>query len=97
MTLTRNAALALRHDRIRVNQLNVGWTLTEGERAVKRLEEGLTDAWIAEAEASRPFGRLLTPADIAQAVDYFVTDRGACVTGSVLDIEQFPVGGPGTW
>ena len=31
MTLTRNAASALNRYRIRVNQLNVGWTLTEGE------------------------------------------------------------------
>ena len=40
MTLTRNAAQALSPHRIRVNQLNVGWTLTEGEDRVKREEEG---------------------------------------------------------
>jgi NAD(P)-dependent dehydrogenase (short-subunit alcohol dehydrogenase family) len=97
MTLTKNAALALRKDRIRVNQLNVGWTLTEGERTVKQEEEGLGEEWIAAAVATRPFGRLLLPHDIAAAVEYFVTDAGACVTGSVLDLEQFPVGGPGTW
>ena len=33
MTLTRNAAATLNRHRIRVNQINVGWTLTEGERA----------------------------------------------------------------
>ena len=31
MTLTRNAASTLNRYRIRVNQINVGWTLTEGE------------------------------------------------------------------
>ncbi|HEY8549246.1 MAG TPA: oxidoreductase, partial [Vicinamibacterales bacterium] len=67
MTLTKNAALALRRDRIRVNQLNVGWTLTEGERRVKREEEGLGPEWLAEAEAGRPFGRLLLPQDVAYA------------------------------
>lgn len=97
MTLTKNAALALRKDRIRVNQLNVGWTLTEGERTVKREDEGLGEEWIAAAVATRPFGRLLLPHDIAAAVEYFVTAAGECVTGSVLDLEQFPVGGPGTW
>ena len=35
MTLTKNAASLLNRDRIRVNQINVGWTLTEGERRVK--------------------------------------------------------------
>ena len=38
MTLTRNAAATLNRYRIRVNQINVGWTLTEGEDRVKRLE-----------------------------------------------------------
>ena len=38
MTLTRNAAASLNRYRIRVNQLNVGWTLTEGEERVKRAE-----------------------------------------------------------
>ena len=40
MTLTKNAASLLNRDRIRVNQINVGWTLTEGERRVKREQEG---------------------------------------------------------
>ena len=40
MTLTRNAAVGSAPHRIRVNQLNVGWTLTEGEERVKREEEG---------------------------------------------------------
>ena len=38
MTLTRNAASTLNRHRIRVNQINVGWTLTEGEERVKRRE-----------------------------------------------------------
>ena len=38
MTLTRNAAATLNRYHIRVNQINVGWTLTEGEERVKRLE-----------------------------------------------------------
>ncbi len=97
MTLTKNAALALRHDRIRVNQLNVGWTHTEGEERVKREDEGLGDDWVAKAVETRPFGRLLQPDDIARAVEYFATDASEAITGSVLDLEQFPVGGPGTW
>src|SRR3990170_11522 len=35
MTMTRNAAVALNRHRIRVNQINVGWTLTEGEHQVQ--------------------------------------------------------------
>jgi NAD(P)-dependent dehydrogenase (short-subunit alcohol dehydrogenase family) len=96
MTLTRNAAATLNRDRIRVNQINVGWTLTEGEHKVKLLE-GKGEDWLVEAEATRPWGRLLSPDDVANAVEYFVTDRSALVTGSVLDLEQYPVGAPPNW
>ena len=92
MTFTKNAAALLNRDRIRVNQINVGWTLTEGERRVKREEEGKGEEWIAEAIATRPFGRLLAPQDVAYAAAYFAGDESECVTGSVLDLEQYPAG-----
>jgi NAD(P)-dependent dehydrogenase (short-subunit alcohol dehydrogenase family) len=91
MTMTRNAASALAKYRIRVNQINPGWTLTEGEYRIKRAE-GKPDSWLDEAVATRPFGRLLSPHDVAQAAAYFASDAGAMVTGAVLDVDQFPVG-----
>jgi NAD(P)-dependent dehydrogenase (short-subunit alcohol dehydrogenase family) len=96
MTLTRNAASALARDGIRVNQINVGWTLTEGEDRVKR-EEGHGDEWLAEAVSTRPFGRLLLPRDIALAAAYFASDDSALVTGTVMDLDQGPVGAPPDW
>src|SRR5215831_13726589 len=80
MTLTRNAASLLNRDRIRVNQINVGWTLTEGEKRVKREAEGKSEEWIAEAIKTRPFGRLLAPMDIAYAAAYFASSQSECVT-----------------
>jgi NAD(P)-dependent dehydrogenase (short-subunit alcohol dehydrogenase family) len=96
MTLTRNAAATLNRHRIRVNQINVGWTLTEGEDKVKREEEKDPD-WLAKAIATRPFGRLLSPHDIAQAAAYFASDASALVTGTIMDLEQYPVGAPGNF
>ncbi len=96
MTLTRNAASTLNRYRIRVNQINVGWTLTEGEERVKRLE-GLGPEWVEDAVATRPFGRLLTPRDVAIAVAYFASDDSELVTGTVMDLEQYPVGAPPNW
>ena len=93
MTLTRNAAAALNRYRIRVNQLNVGWTLTEGEDAVQKKERGRTD-WLADAVGMMPFGRLLTPREIAIAAAYFASDDSALITGGVLDLEQYPIGAP---
>ena len=91
MTMTRNAAGALRNYRVRVNQINVGWTLTEGEERVQRLD-GKGPEWLTDAIATRPFGRLLAPGDIALAAAYFASDDSALITGSVLDLEQFPLG-----
>ena len=93
MTLTRNAASALGQYRIRVNQINVGWTLTEGEERVQKLEGQPAD-WIDRAVATRASGRLLLPRDIAAAVAYFASDDGALVNGTVMDLEQAPVGAP---
>ena len=97
MTMTRNAAVGFARHRVRVNQLNVGWTLTEGEERVKREEEGLGPDWLADAVKTRPFGRLLSPLDIAHAAAYFASDDSGVITGSVLDLEQFAIGAPGTW
>jgi NAD(P)-dependent dehydrogenase (short-subunit alcohol dehydrogenase family) len=96
MTLTKNAAAALARYRIRVNQLNVGWTLTEGEERVQRAD-GKGPNWLEDAIATRPFGRLLLPADIAHAAAYFASDDSALITGAVVDLEQFPLGGLPNW
>jgi NAD(P)-dependent dehydrogenase (short-subunit alcohol dehydrogenase family) len=97
MTLTRNAAQTLSTHHIRINQLNVGWTLTEGEDRVKREEEGQPATWIEDAGKTRAFGRILSPLDIARAAAFFASDESALITGSVLDVEQFAIGAPGTW
>ena len=98
MTLTRNAAHRVARHRIRVNQLNVGWTLTEGEERVKREEEGLGADWLEDAVKTRPFGRLLLAAGHRPRGGVLRVGRErAAITGSVLDLEQFPIGAPGTW
>jgi NAD(P)-dependent dehydrogenase (short-subunit alcohol dehydrogenase family) len=96
MTLTRNAASALNRYKIRVNQLNVGWTLTEGEDAVQKRQGTRTD-WLGDALAIMPFGRLLTPHEVALAAAYFASDDSALITGGVLDMEQYPLGAPADW
>ena len=59
--------------------------------------EGHGDEWVAEAVATRPFGRLLLPHDVALAAAYFASDDSALVTGTVMDLEQFPIGAPPNW
>lgn len=97
LTLTKNTASYLNKYRIRVNQINPGWTLTPNEHRVKTEEEGKGGNWIEEAIKTRPFGRLLYPKDIALAALYFASDESECVTGAGLDLEQYPVGAPPNW
>ncbi|MCD2188980.1 SDR family oxidoreductase [Actinomycetospora soli] len=86
-TLTRNAAHAHRFDRIRVNQLDIGWTDTEGEDVVQR-RHGAGEDWRARAGAGLPAGRLAAPEDAAEMVVLLLSDRSGVVTGSVLDWDQ---------
>lgn len=92
---SKNAAAHLNQYNIRVNILNVGWTLTEGEDKVMKADTG-NENWLDDAVKTRAFGRLLLPRDIAMAALYFASDESACVTGAALDIEQHPLGSRGT-
>ncbi|WP_018334052.1 SDR family oxidoreductase [Actinomycetospora chiangmaiensis] len=87
-TLTRNAAHAHRFDRIRINQLDIGWTATEGEDATQRRFHGADDDWRARAGADLPAGRLADPEDAAEMVVLLLSDRSGVVTGSVIDWDQ---------
>jgi NAD(P)-dependent dehydrogenase (short-subunit alcohol dehydrogenase family) len=86
LTLTKNLANYLTKYRIRVNLLNPGWVLTEGERHIRAVDEGPGERWLDEALKTRPFGRMLEPADIAKGALFFATND--MVTGAVLDYEQ---------
>jgi NAD(P)-dependent dehydrogenase (short-subunit alcohol dehydrogenase family) len=93
MTLTRNLADAHGAEGIRVNQLNVGWTLTPNEFALK-MKEGLPEDWPSRVSRTfAPSGRLLSPEDIAWAAVYFLSDEAALINGAILDVEQYPVVG----
>jgi NAD(P)-dependent dehydrogenase (short-subunit alcohol dehydrogenase family) len=90
-TLTRNLADAHGTERIQINQLNVGWTLTPNEFALK-LTDGMPEDWPTKIPRSAaPSGRIHTPDEIAMAAIYFLSDEAALISGSVLDVEQFPV------
>lgn len=90
MTFTKNLANYLTKYRIRVNQINPGWVLTEGERHVRSVAEGQGEDWLVEAEKGRPFGRLLLPEDIARAAVFFAT--APLISGAIIDYDQGPVG-----
>lgn len=86
--LTRNAAHAHRFDRIRINQLDIGWTDTEGEDVIQREFHAAEDGWRERAGKGLPMGRLGDPADVAAMVVLLLSERAGVVTGSVLDWDQ---------
>ncbi|MCY4461817.1 MAG: SDR family oxidoreductase [Albidovulum sp.] len=92
-TLTRNTAFALLRNRIRVNQLNIGWMASDGEDHIQRTYHGAVDGWSEEAGAQMPFGELLQPRDVARAVAFLASDDSGMMTGSVVQFDQSVWGG----
>src|SRR6185437_4649833 len=91
ITLTRNLADALGFDQVRINQLNLGWVLSPNEYALK-IKEGLPPDWPDHPpKAFAPSGRIMSPQNIAAASIYWLSDESRPVSGSVLEIEQYPV------
>lgn len=86
-TLTRNSAYALLRNRIRVNQLDIGWMNSDHERKLVESETG--DAgFIDRAAAALPFGRLLEPEEVAKAVLWLASNDSGLMTGSVIQFDQ---------
>jgi NAD(P)-dependent dehydrogenase (short-subunit alcohol dehydrogenase family) len=91
ITMTRNLGDALAPERIRVNLLNVGWTVTETEKSVQRAE-GRPDDWYKKVSpVFAPTGQLLSPEMIAPHVLFWLSEASAPVTGQVYEVEQYPV------
>ena len=91
MTLSRNLADALGRQGVRVNHFNVGWVLTANEYKLK-ISEGLDPHWSEHIPAAfAPSGHILSPEHIAGAAVYWLSDESRPISGSVLDLEQYPV------
>ena len=84
-TLTANTAFSVMANRIRVNQLNVGWMASDNERA---LQAGQDPDWEVKAQAALPFGRLVDPEEAARAVNFLVSDDAGLMTGAIVNFDQ---------
>lgn len=92
-TLTRNVAFAAMKNRVRVNQLNIGWMASDGEDRIQRDYHGADQNWLEEVAASQPFGRLLAPEEVAKAVAFLLSDDSGMMTGAVIHFDQSVWGG----
>jgi NAD(P)-dependent dehydrogenase (short-subunit alcohol dehydrogenase family) len=64
--MTKNIAAAVGRDRVRVNGLDLGWTVTPGERAIETQTHGRPPDWDVAVGVAQPFGRLLAPIGAAR-------------------------------
>ncbi len=92
MTMSRNLGDALFGAYgVRVNQINPGWVLTDNEFKLK-LADGLPPDWPSRIPRTvAPSGGLVSPETIAAAVVYWLSDASRPVSGTVVDLEQYPM------
>lgn len=95
LTATRNAAQSHRFDRIRINGINMGWADTPAERRMQADVLGGGEQWLGKAASAQPFGRLLTPEDVARLAIFLLSDASVPMTGALVDQEQFVIGTKG--
>jgi NAD(P)-dependent dehydrogenase (short-subunit alcohol dehydrogenase family) len=86
-TLTANTAFSVMRNRIRVNQLNIGWMASDNEKELQAKETGNPD-WMEKAAARLPFGRLIDPDEAARAVNFLVSDDAGLMTGAIVNFDQ---------
>jgi NAD(P)-dependent dehydrogenase (short-subunit alcohol dehydrogenase family) len=90
ITLSRNLADAF-GGKVRVNHFNVGWVLTPNEYQYK-IADGLPADWPERlGPPLAPNGRLIKPEEIAAAAVFWLSDESRIFSGSVLEVEQYPV------
>jgi NAD(P)-dependent dehydrogenase (short-subunit alcohol dehydrogenase family) len=90
--ITKNAAHAHRFDRIRINGINMGWADTPAERVMHAETLGKGPDWLREQAAMQPFGRLLTPEDVARLTHFLLSPASEPMTGALIDQEQSAMG-----
>jgi|TARA_B110000093_G_C12949843_1_gene402001 NAD(P)-dependent dehydrogenase (short-subunit alcohol dehydrogenase family) len=92
-TLTRNTAFALLKNKIRVNQLNIGWMGSDGEHEIQTKYHGAEENWLDKAGSEQPFKRLLSPEEVSKAVSFLASNDSGMMTGSVVNFDQSVWGG----
>ncbi len=76
----------------RSTAINLGWVDTPGEHAVLKRFQDAGDDWLEKAEASRPFGRLIKPDEVARVIAFLASAESGLMTGALIDFDQQVVG-----
>jgi NAD(P)-dependent dehydrogenase (short-subunit alcohol dehydrogenase family) len=90
--LSKNAANAFKRQGVRVFCINLGWANTEGEHNLQTGFHNQPQNWAELAGQKVPFGRLISPEDVAGVCAFLVSPPAQMMTGAVIDYEQMPIG-----
>ncbi len=91
MTLSRNLGNVLPSEGIRVNHFNLGWILTPNEYKYK-LADGLPPDWPDQLGPDEiPSGKMTSPEDIARHIVFWLSDESRPISGTVMELNQYPV------
>lgn len=91
MTMSRNLANVLAPEHVRVTHFNVGWVITPNEYKLK-MTEGLPEGWSDKPEPEHvPSGRMTQPEEIAAHAVFWLSDESRPISGSVIELEQYPI------
>lgn len=91
MTASRNLGDALGGRNVRVNQVNVGWTLTANENLIQ-LSEGQPEDWLDRVPKElAPTGTILMPEAVAAHVAFWLSPASHPASGQVYELEQYPL------
>jgi 7-alpha-hydroxysteroid dehydrogenase len=81
--MTRSLAVALAPKRIRVNAVAYGSVMSGHLRGVLRQDEGMR----TEIVTHTPLGRIGSPAEVSDAVQYLASDASGFVTGQIITVD----------
>jgi NAD(P)-dependent dehydrogenase (short-subunit alcohol dehydrogenase family) len=91
MAMSRNLANVFASDHVRINHFNVGWVITPNEYKLK-ISEGLPEGWSDTPELEHvPTGKMTQPEDIAAHAVFWLSDESRPISGTVLELEQYPI------
>ncbi len=81
--MTRSLALALAPHRIRVNAVALGSVMSASmQRSLKENRE-----WRDEIEGNTPIGRIASPSELSDVVQFLASDASGFITGEVLAVD----------
>jgi NAD(P)-dependent dehydrogenase (short-subunit alcohol dehydrogenase family) len=92
VTLTKSTANTFKRDGVRAFAINLGWAATDAEHKLQTGFHNMPQNWAEIMGKRMPFGRLISPEDVAGLCAFLVSPPAMMMTGAVIDYEQMPIG-----